>query len=196
MPERKHYKLTNGTKTIIVLIICIICLKFSNKIQTNKIKNAFEILNSNDNTTKYKCKVTKVMDGDTIEVTFLESIPENCNKTENVRLIGVDTPELNLHNSNPKEYFAQEAYQFTYGELINEYIEISFDNISSQRDKYNRLLCYVYYNDYLFNEVLIQEGFGRYYYFFDFNKKYMNDFKKSEIFAKENKLGLWEQSND
>ena len=53
--------------------------------------------------TLYDATVTAVLDGDTIKVTFLDTLPEGCGKQETVRFIGVDTPEMNLHKDAPPE---------------------------------------------------------------------------------------------
>ncbi|HBG36292.1 MAG TPA: hypothetical protein DDW88_04410, partial [Treponema sp.] len=119
----------------------------------------------------YEAKITAVIDGDTVEIQFIENPPVDCKWNERVRLIGVDTPEL---FKNPPEYFAQEAKNYT-----NEYylanVLFEFDTVSAKRDKYDRLLGFVYvdgvYVDgslYSLNEQLIEKGMGYYYGVFSF----------------------------
>lgn len=179
-------------KRIVILIMAFIfiCLKFIQTNDINKIiKNEENLI---VNTKKIPCKVVRVIDGDTIEVVILKNKPENLNTNEIIRLIGVNTPELNTTNSKEKEYFAEEAYQFTKKELNNKYIEIQIDNISSERDKYGRLIAYVWINEFLFNQLLIEQGYGLYYDDFKFNTKKMKIFELAQNYAKINNLGLWQ----
>src|SRR3990167_1351917 len=79
-------------------------------------------------------KCTRVIDGDTIEV-------EYYGKKDKVRLIGVDTPETK-DPRKPVQYFGKEATEFTRRVVEGENVKLEFDQ--TLRDKYNRLLAYVY----------------------------------------------------
>jgi len=120
-------------------------------------------------------KVNKVIDGDTI---VLES-------GEVVRYIGIDTPETNESNN---DCFAQEAWDINR-ELV-EGKEIKLKKDISDKDKYGRLLRYVWVDDIFVNEYLIKEGYA-------LSAKYSPDTKYTEQFdnfeeqAEENNLGLW-----
>lgn len=178
-------------KTIIIIVLtCIYLILTLTKVKQNNnffAKNNSEYISG----VKVNAKVVRVIDGDTIEVQILSDEIKNLNQIEKVRFIGINTPELNLHKKEDKEYFAQEAYEFTKKELDNRYIKLSFDDISNMRDKYNRLLCYIWVDNFLFNKILIEAGYAKYYDNFDFNEKYMKLFENAEIYAKINNMGMW-----
>lgn len=137
---------------------------------------------------RYPAIVVKVVDGDTYDISFTHSVPLECEKKERIRLIGVDTPETK-HPRKKEEFYGKQASQFSYEALINKNIEIRFDK--NKRDKYGRLLCYVYYKNILFNEYLIEKGFAKYYPYFPFDSGKMKLFKESESRAKRNNKGIW-----
>src|SRR6266542_7155883 len=95
--------------------------------------------------------VTKVTDGDTIHVTFL-------GLDEGVRLIGIDTPEVPWYGGKG-ECFGVEAGLFARGRLSGRSVRLSFD--TDRRDRYGRLLAYVYLNQELFNLTLVRLGYAR-----------------------------------
>ena len=133
--------------------------------------------------------VQAVMDGDTVRVKFVEE-PAGCTVVEKVRLIGVNTSEL---YSDPPEYFAKEAYEFTDGNLWHKNVKIEFDEETSFRDRYGRLLAYVYVegSETSFNEELLTGGYAEYYGYFKFNEEKMQLFKQCETTARNNKVGRW-----
>lgn len=130
-------------------------------------------------------KVITVVDGDTIKVSYK-------NTKETVRLIGVDTPELH-HPNKPVMYYAQEAYKFTKGMVENRNVRLEFDennSASHYRDKYGRLLAYVYLTDGTsLNAELIKQGYGLAYTKFPF--KHISAFRNLQQNAIEDKNGLW-----
>lgn len=139
----------------------------------------------------YPAKITAVVDGDTVKIQFAGSRPEICSKNETVRLIGVNTPELNLHKDAEAEYFAQEAYLYT-NRYYREEVKIQLDDVSASRDKYGRLLAYVWLcNATMLNKNLIEDGCGRYYSAFLFNENLMKEFAAAEVQAIQSKKGLW-----
>lgn len=139
----------------------------------------------------YPAKITAVIDGDTVKIQFKNDRPENCEKNEIVRLIGVNTPELNLYKDTEAEYFAEEAFLYT-NRYYKEEVNIQLDNISAMRDKYGRLLAYVWLcNSTLLNKNLIEDGYGRYYNIFLFNEKLMKEFSDAEILAIQEEKGIW-----
>src|SRR3972149_3906730 len=124
---------------------------------------------------------TRVIDGDTIAV-------EKNGKKEKVRLIGVDTPET-VHPSKPVEYFGKEASEFTRKNVESKRVRLEYDWQS--RDKYGRLLAYVYIeeNGTFLNAEIIRQGYGFAYTRFPF--KYLKDFRQYEREARGNNRGLW-----
>lgn len=131
----------------------------------------------------FKC--TRVVDGDTIVVDY-------HGKLEKVRLIGVDTPET-VHPNKPVEYFGKEASNFTRTLVEGKNVNLEFD--WQRRDKYGRLLAYVYLQDgTLLNKKIIEDGYGHAYTRFPF--KYLDDFKEAERRAREAGQGLWGSSSN
>jgi len=98
-----------------------------------------------------EAEVTRVVDGDTIEV----ELPAG---EEDVRLIGVDTPET-VKPGEPVQCFGPEASAFTKDLLEGETVRLEFDR--ELRDVYDRLLAYVYVGDVFANAELIEGGFAR-----------------------------------
>ncbi len=122
-------------------------------------------------------RVKRVIDGDTLLLI----------NGERVRLIGVDTPETK-HPKKPVEYFGKEAYLFTKQMIDGK--EARFEFEKQKRDRYGRLLAYVYLSDGTFlNAEIIKQGYGFAYTKFPF--KYMRDFRRYEREAREKRKGLW-----
>jgi micrococcal nuclease len=118
-------------------------------------------------------KVTKVIDGDTIEI----------ETGERVRLLGIDTPELNARWGTDAR---KQTYQLVYGKDVR--LELDHE----KRDKYNRILAYVWLGDLLVNEKLVKDGYARLYVFDKEAKiKYFDRLKFAQDFAIEHNDGLW-----
>ena len=127
-------------------------------------------------------EVTHVSDGDTVSV-------DMNGKTESIRMIGVDTPESVKPNS-PVQCFGHDASDFTKKNLSNTTIRLEADPAGDNRDRYDRLLRYVYLQDgTLWNQRLIEQGYGFAYLSFQFSKQ--ADFASAQSKAKGAKLGLW-----
>jgi micrococcal nuclease len=121
--------------------------------------------------------VKRVIDGDTIQLS----------NGKKVRLIGVDTPETK-HPRKPVEYFGKEASAFTRKMVEGKQVRLEYDQ--QRKGKYNRTLAYVYLTDGTFlNAEIIKQGYGHAYTIFPF--KYLEQFRKYEKEARNNKLGLW-----
>lgn len=127
-------------------------------------------------------KVTRVFDGDTIEVDM------NGTK-EKVRFIGVDTPETH-DPRKPVECFGQAAADFTKQLISSSDVRLEADAINTNRDRYQRLLRYIYLPDgRLVNAEIIKEGYGFAYLSFPFTK--LDEFRQLEKQARERGKGLW-----
>lgn len=98
-------------------------------------------------------RITKVVDGDTVVIAV-------GGRREHVRLIGIDTPETKDPRT-PVECFGAEASART-AELLPPGTEVRLVSDVEQRDRYDRLLAYVYrVSDELFvNLALATEGFA------------------------------------
>jgi micrococcal nuclease len=95
--------------------------------------------------------VTKVTDGDTIHVSYQ-------GQDERVRLIGIDTPEVPWYGTRG-DCFGVEAGLFARRRLSGRSVRLAFD--TGRRDRYGRLLAYVYLDGELFNLTLVRLGYAR-----------------------------------
>jgi endonuclease YncB( thermonuclease family) len=127
--------------------------------------------------------VTKVVDGDTITISMNGS-------PETLRLIGIDTPET-VDPRSAVQCFGAEASSKTKELLTGKKVRIEKESSQGERDKYDRLLAYVYREDGLFiNKYLVENGYAHEY---TYNKpyQYREDFKTAENTAKAQGKGLW-----
>lgn len=129
-------------------------------------------------------KVLEVSDGDTIQVDM------NGNK-ETIRFIGVDTPETQ-DPRKPVQCFGQAATDFTKRLIGDSPVRLEAEPLSTNRDRYDRLLRYVYLPDgRLVQAEIIKGGYGFAYTSFPFNKT--SDFLDYQRQAREQNKGLWSQ---
>lgn len=129
-------------------------------------------------------QVVKVVDGDTIDVLM-------NNKIERVRFIGIDAPET-VDPVKPVECFGPEATEKAKQLLENKKVKLENDPTQGERDKYNRLLRYVFLEDGTnISKKMIEDGFAREYTYLNNSYQYQSDFKSAENMAKSNNLGLW-----
>lgn len=131
--------------------------------------------------TRYK--ITKTVDGDTIKADI-------SGKIETIRLIGVDTPET----KDPRkkvQCFGQAASDYTNVSLVGKDVRLVADHSQDNRDKYGRLLRYVFLDESTnFNEQLIAEGYA-YEYTYDVPYEYQAEFKAALTTASAQGKGLW-----
>lgn len=129
--------------------------------------------------------VDRVVDGDTLHVVV------NGQK-ETVRLLLVDTPETK-HPDKPVEPFGPEASEFAKELLEGQTVRLEFDG--PKRDKYDRLLAYVWIDDVLFNELLVENGLARVAYVYDPPYKHYDTIAAAENRAMKEKKGIWSIEN-
>ena len=127
-------------------------------------------------------KVVRVVDGDTIEI-------EGGKK---VRYIGVDTPET-VDPRKPVQCFGVEASKKNKELVEGKMVRLEKD--ITDRDKYNRLLRYIWLDDVLVNLELVKQGFA-YSYSYPPDIKYQDQFLKAQREAREAKRGLWNACPD
>lgn len=126
--------------------------------------------------------VTEFVDGDTIIV--------DMNGTdETLRFIGVDTPET--HDPRKAvQCFGVAAAAFTKNLIGSSDVRLEADPLNTNRDRYGRLLRYIYLPDgRLVNAEIIKQGYGFAYTGFPFSKS--DEFVNYQKIARENNLGLW-----
>ncbi len=127
--------------------------------------------------------VSRVVDGDTLTV-------EMNGKQEVLRLIGINTPET-VDPRKPVECFGKEASTEAKEILTGKKVHLESDSSQGERDKYNRLLRYVFLEDGTnFNKLMIEAGYA-YEYTYNTPYKYQKEFKEAQKKAEGNKRGLW-----
>lgn len=140
---------------------------FANSADTNKTK------------WDYWHKVTRVIDGDTVRALV-------DGKEETIRIIGIDAPEL-----NGKECYGVESSAKAREFLGDKWIKLEADTSQDARDKYDRLLAYVWFDSGTdFGRRLIEEGYAfEYTYSKPYNKQ--AQYKETQTQSKSSLLGLW-----
>lgn len=127
--------------------------------------------------------VAAVIDGDTIQVLI-------DGKKETLRLIGIDTPET-VDPRKPVQCFGKEASAKAKSLLSGKSVKLEADPIQGERDKYQRLLRYVFLEDGTnFNRLMISEGYAH-EYTYSTPYKYQAEFKQAQKEAEAAKKGLW-----
>lgn len=127
--------------------------------------------------------VIKVVDGDTIKVDI-------DGKYETVRMIGVDAPE-SVDPRQSVQCFGKEAASYAGDILSGKHIQLERDPAQGDRDKYKRLLRYVFLEDGTnVNELLIREGYAH-EYTYRIPYKYQKEFRGAELEARKDGRGLW-----
>ena len=127
--------------------------------------------NLRDNSIRFE--VIKVYDGDTLTV----------EGGEKLRLIGIDAPEIG-------EPFATSSRDYLSGLVLGQKVRIESDK--TERDKYGRLLVYLYIDEIFVNEKMVKSGLA-------FATPYYPDTSKQEVLetaeveAKNARLGIWRE---
>lgn len=131
--------------------------------------------------------IVKNVDGDTVEI--------NLNgRVEKVRMLCVDTPETH-HPRLGVQPFGPEASEYTKKILaVGTKVEIE-PGIGEGRDKYGRLLAYIYVNGKMFNEMLLEEGLARVAYIYAPNTQYVDEFYAIQKKAQKKGIGIWSIEN-
>jgi micrococcal nuclease len=124
--------------------------------------------------------VEEVTDGDTFHANYL-------GREERIRLIGVNTPEVPWYGGKG-ECYGVEAGLYARSRLDGQRVRLEFDQ--DLRDRYGRILAYVYVGDELFNLTLVSLGYAT----ADPvppDTRMAAEFSSAEAQAKAAGLGLW-----
>jgi micrococcal nuclease len=125
-------------------------------------------------------QVTRVVDGDTVEVDYQ-------GRTEDVRYIGIDTPE-SVKPDTPVQCYALDASHFNERLVDGRRVRLVFD--AEPRDDYGRLLAYVYLGDTFVNAELVRRGYARTLEI-EPNTRFASLFDRLEQAAANAGRGLW-----
>jgi endonuclease YncB( thermonuclease family) len=126
------------------------------------------------------------VDGDTVDV-------ELNGKTERLRLIGIDTPEV-VDPREPVQCFGREASARAHALLDGKTVRVEGDATQDTRDKYQRMLAYVWLPDgTLFNKAMVADGYA-FEYTYDQPYRFQAEFKAAQQDAHQQNKGLWSPS--
>lgn len=128
----------------------------------------------------------RVVDGDTIEVSV-------NGQREKVRLMGIDAPE-SVDPRHRVECYGKESSAHLSFLLKTSFLYLNRDSTSANRDKYNRLLRYIYTPEgELVNKTMIADGYA-FEYTYDIPYDSREEFIAAEDDARKSARGLWNQS--
>jgi len=128
--------------------------------------------------------VVRVVDGDTVRIRRGlgdEEVP--------VRLLGIDAAEMNYTTDAPPEHFAREATEYLRERVEGRQVTLKLEPLET-RDRYNRLLAYLYPTDSEnLNLTLVQSG----YVYADRRHRhtFRAQFEQAENEARRKGRGLW-----
>ena len=188
MKNKLKKQLTGIIAFAIILVIAILLDKFNiikirDYLKVNDQQKTYEIKEANtvNNSELQTYEVIRVVDGDTFVIKY-------NGQNERVRLIGIDTPESVHPDEEKNTEFGEQVSKYSKEMLTGKKIVLEFD--VEQRDKYGRLLAYVYLDGQMYNELLLKRGYAK-LATYPPNVKYVEDFKALQKEARENKVGLW-----
>lgn len=124
--------------------------------------------------TEEEAQVTRVVDGDTLELADGRS----------VRLIGINTPEIG-------QPYYNEATQFTAGLVQGQTVQLAYD--AQRTDQFGRTLAYVYVGDTFVNLEIVRSGYAN-AYTVQPNSQFSTAFVDAEREARNAARGLWTPS--
>ena len=173
-----------GPKKIILLIIAAIGLYFF---------GGQNLLDQQDNSGFIVGTVTRVVDGDTAEITV-------DGTKRRLRFLGVDTPET-VHPNKPVQFFGPEASAFTKQTLTGKRVWLEYDK--SPQDRYGRHLAYIWtakptnitdetIRRDMFNARLLLGGYAK-VMIIKPNNRYAKQFVAYEAEARNARKGVWSQ---
>lgn len=125
-------------------------------------------------------QVVSIVDGDTIKVRIGEH-------AETIRYIGVNAPELH-HPTKGEEPGGREAAEVNRNLVDSQPVRLELD--VQERDRYGRLLAYVYVGDMMINAELVAQGYAQ-VMTIPPNVRHQEMFLKLQREARLLQIGLW-----
>jgi len=117
--------------------------------------------------------VTKVIDGDTIEV-------RQEKRNYKVRLSEIDAPEIN-------QRFGTESKNFLASLILNEEIELTY----TTEDRYGRIIAKIYKDNKDINRSMVRNGLAWVYDYYVEDQSLYND----QNLAKKNSFNIWSEAS-
>jgi micrococcal nuclease len=130
---------------------------------------------------RFDASVVETIDGDTIDVRV------GHGRVERVRLLGADTPETK-DRRKPVQCFGPEASAYTHRRLSGRRVSLETD--TEVRDKYGRLLAYVYVDGRRYDDELLRLGYAR-LLIIPPNGVHARAMLEAELDARAERRGLW-----
>jgi len=129
----------------------------------------------------FDATVVHTVDGDTIDVRLAGG------RVERVRILGADTPETK-DPRKPVQCYGPEASAYTHARLLGRRVHLETD--AEVRDKYGRLLAYVYVDGARYDDELLRLGFAR-LLIIPPNGVHARTMLRAELAARAAGRGLW-----
>jgi micrococcal nuclease len=178
------------TRNVLVLTICgillVICALILAQVAVTGLGNTVTVSQQTKNEetlTAETVKVARIIDGDTIVLS----------DGRRVRYLGINAPEITT-NAKKAQCFAQEAKTSNENLVLGKTVRLEKD--TTNRDKYGRLLRFVFVNsvggqEVLVNDYLIRQGFAK-VLSIPPDLKLESQFNDALDEAQFNRRGLWE----
>ena len=168
-------------KRLIIALLAILGILFGSHYTTTEKPNV------SPDTLFEEATVTTVIDGDTI-------IVSTDSGTKTVRLLGIDTPEVDPNRGGP-ECYGREASDFLKELLEGSRVQLETDSSQGNVDTYDRLLRFVYTSEGLnINQLLLEKGYAM-EFTYRTAYRYQKEFRDTETSAQDQKRGLWGACN-
>lgn len=132
--------------------------------------------------------VVRVVDGDTIKI-------RRDGEIETVRLIGINTPEV-VDPRRPVQCFGRQASEQGHKMMDGARVRIAQDPTQDTRDRYGRLLAYVWIEDEhhtFYNLWMVRNGYAH-EYTYDVPYLYQSEFRNAQRYAQTHDNGFWAPS--
>ena len=138
---------------------------------------------------------------DVREVSFLQCVDGDTawflvdGKKEKVRFLAIDAPEI-AHDGEMADYYGDNAKEYVCKKLTGaKNISIEYDNSSDARDKYGRLLGWIFVDGKNLNLLLVQKGYAMVRYVYG-NYSYVDIMCDDQEKAYQQELGMWKYKKD
>ena len=173
----------------IILVVALICAVFKIDLSSylDEINASFD--NNSIKTSessvgnKTKVELIKCVDGDTATFNI-------DGKRTKIRFLAIDTPE-SVHPYKEVEEYGKDASEYTCNLLTNaNTIQIAYEDNMTKKDKYGRNLAWIWVDDKLIQESLIEVGYAQVRYVYA-NYSYLDKLYQAQKKAKSKKIGIW-----
>ena len=138
---------------------------------------------------------------DVHDVTLLECVDGDTawflidGKKEKVRFLAIDAPEI-AHEDKEADYYGDNASEYVCKMLKNaKNISIEYDVHSDMRDKYDRVLGWIFVDDENLNHLLVSKGYAMVRYVYG-DYSYLDEMCASQKKAYQQDLGIWKYKKE